>query len=169
MTDGAQKGWSARVTVGLDVAHPRLAVGSLLGDVFLFASPAASAIERHSGLRASSGLILGAGSASLGAASAIPGGTGLSTSVRPSTWGSGPAFLDRPQELPQALPYLGIGYTHRGDRGAWGLSADLGWVADGADASFELGRALLGPNRLDGMVRNLRLRPVLQMGMHYRF
>ena len=167
LSASAQASWSTRLVVGAEPLHARQPVGSLLGERFLFDASPVGVSYRASGLRASSGLVLGAGSAALGLASALaPAGVSAPTRA----WGPGgsPTNTDMPvTERWSASPYLGIGYSHHSLDGAWGMSADLGMVAAGL--AWEFGRQSLGAPRLDEAVRNLRLRPVLQLGMHYRF
>jgi hypothetical protein len=66
-----------------------------------------------------------------------------------------------------AWPYVGVGYSDSSVRGGWGFSADLGLAAQ----NFGLQRAArsLGNQSLDDFVRDLRLTPVLQLGVSYRF
>jgi hypothetical protein len=63
-----------------------------------------------------------------------------------------------------AWPYLGIGYSDASLRGGWGFSADLGLAAQ----SFGAARSL-GSQSLDDTIRDMRLTPVLQLGVSYRF
>jgi hypothetical protein len=161
--------WSARLTLGLDSAARR-PVASLLGDHYFQQGRLSILGAPRSGFRATSGLMFGAGSAALGAASALGGLNTTGFTLRDAaSAGSGSAWPEAiaPQWVTQ--PYAGLGYSHQADDGAWGVSADVGVVAATAVADWSLGRALLGPNRLDEAVRTLRLRPVLQLGMRYRF
>jgi hypothetical protein len=66
-----------------------------------------------------------------------------------------------------AWPYVGVGYSDSSLRGGWGFSADLGLAAQ----NFGLQRTArsLGNQSLDDFVRDLRLTPVLQLGVSYRF
>lgn len=60
------------------------------------------------------------------------------------------------------LPYLGLGFTGAPWRNGLAISADLGLVA-------ERSRALFGNQGFDGTLRELRLSPVLQLGVRYNF
>lgn len=160
--------WSARLSVTVDAVQRRPAI-SLLGDHFFGTGMRPNMGSPLSGFRASSGLILGAGSASLGAAGALDGTQPPDMAARPGSLASSSGlFPDSPLPRWTTQPYAGLGYSHRGADGVWGLSADLGIVAESA-SDWSLGRALLGPNRLDEAIRALRLRPVLQLGVRYRF
>lgn len=71
----------------------------------------------------------------------------------------------------RATPYVGLGYS-TGDVsanrwGGWGLSADIGVQARGSDLT--LGRALESPAGVGELIRELRLTPVLQLGVSYAF
>jgi hypothetical protein len=72
----------------------------------------------------------------------------------------------------RAMPYVGLGYSTGGlsaNRwGGWGLSADIGLQASqGGD--WPLGRALESPAGMGDLLRELRLTPVLQLGVSYAF
>lgn len=67
------------------------------------------------------------------------------------------------------LPYLGVGYTGLSARGAWSFSADLGVVALSPGQASRLGRVFGGTQNLDDLLRELRLAPVVQLGVSYSF
>jgi hypothetical protein len=66
------------------------------------------------------------------------------------------------------LPYLGIGYTGASLKGGWSFSADLGMLALSPGNSVKLGK-VVGGTQLDDMLRDMRLAPVLQVGVSYSF
>lgn len=68
-----------------------------------------------------------------------------------------------------AAPYVGIGYVGLAAKGGWGLKADLGLVAE--SGGLRTGRASTGNAGLawDGALRELRLTPLLQLGVSYAF
>lgn len=66
----------------------------------------------------------------------------------------------------QTWPYLGIGYSESNLRGGWGFSADLGLAAQ--RIGLRTARSLVSQS-LDDAVREMRLTPVLQLGLAYRF
>ena len=68
-----------------------------------------------------------------------------------------------------ALPYLGLGYTGNAARSGWGFNADLGLVALSPGQAIKLGRVVGGVQNLDEVVRDMRLAPVLQLGVSYSF
>jgi hypothetical protein len=68
------------------------------------------------------------------------------------------------------LPYVGVGYSNRWLSGpssglsAWGISADVGLLAASPRSAVRLGQ-----QALDDTVRDLRLAPVLQLGVSYTY
>ncbi len=68
-----------------------------------------------------------------------------------------------------AWPYLGVGYSSGGVRGDWGFSADIGMAAQSLGATVRLGRVLGGSFSLADAVRDLRLQPVVRLGVNYSF
>jgi hypothetical protein len=155
--------WQARI--GMDQAAPwrgDLAPAGngprsmkLLGDVYL-SGPGFGAGQVVGGLRATGGLLLGSRSPLLGAS---PNGAPLSLSVTQSLLT--PVRGEEASDVPP-VGYLGIGYSSLSLRGGWGFSADLGVMT---------GTGLRPPEtrNLDDAVRELRLRPVLQLGVSYAF
>jgi hypothetical protein len=167
VTESTWQQWQARITVGTLDASPRVLAASLLGDYYFRSLRTGSGLATG-GFRATSGVILGAGSATLGAAG-VPmrltdamslGHVSLTTPVLLSV---------DPVSSGATLPYVGLGYTSLAPEGGWGFTADFGLVANNPSAAWGLGRALLGPQKLDDAIRNLRFAPVLQLGVRYTF
>ena len=132
--------------------------GSLLGD-YVFATP------RFGHFRATSGVMLGA-----------PAGAPLFNAMPHARLGvtvfdSGTAGYGMPGngEPPTTLPYLGLGYSSASLWRSFSLSADLGLVAGRPAGLAGVGRAIPGHQPLDAAVRELRLAPVLQLGVRYSF
>lgn len=116
------------------------------------------------GVRLTSGVVTGPRGAVFGPGQATaPGPFGFSAASR----GVGSSFTDANGEANQTLPYLGIGYSGSSLRGGWGFSADLGLTAQSI-GNQRLVRALTSQT-LDDTLRELRLTPVLQVGVSYRF
>lgn len=67
------------------------------------------------------------------------------------------------QPSADTVPYLGVGYTGLGLKGGWGITADVGLALDYP------GRSVLGTQATDTAVRELRLSPLLQLGVRYAF
>lgn len=130
--------------------------GSLLGD-YVFATP------NFGSFRATSGLLLGS-----------PGGTPMLSAA--PTARLGVTVLDlgalggsNAAEGPTTLPYLGMGYSSPLLWRSLSVSADVGLVAGRPAGLSGLGRAMLGNQGMDAAVRDLRLAPVLQLGVRYSF
>ena len=161
--------WQARITVltaassslataGLDSGSaPRgLQGGALLGDYY-FALPALS------GFRASGGLLSGGlGGLPLFSANAGPR-LGL------SVVGSNSPANQPGAEGPATVPYLGLGFTGALWRTGLAITADVGVVAERPTAAAGLGRAVFGTQGAERSMRELRLAPVMQLGMRYTF
>jgi hypothetical protein len=65
-----------------------------------------------------------------------------------------------------AVPYIGIGWSGVSVRGGWGVSADLG-VAGRSGGS---GGLRVNSNQpLDDLLRELRIAPMVQLGVSYAF
>ena len=162
--------WQARLYVATEPLAPmpslfegaslRPQSAALFGDYYV----TRPYIGQAGGLRVTSGLVAGMrGSVISPGQATAPGAFGFSAQTRQSLGGSS---IDGSSDV-LAWPYLGIGYSDGSLRGGWGFSADLGLAAQ----SFGLSRAArsLGNLSLDDMVRDMRLTPVLQLGVSYRF
>lgn len=68
-----------------------------------------------------------------------------------------------------ALPYIGLGYSSPALWGAWSVTADLGLVAGRPSGLNGSGRGLLGPQATDVGSHELRLAPMLQLGVRHAF
>lgn len=138
-------------------AAPRgLRGGALLGD-YVFARPA------FGSFRASGGLMSGH-LGGLPLASTLAGGR-FDVSVQRSTTS---AWLPG-TEAPATLPYLGFGFSGGAGLAGLSLSADVGLVAERPEAAVGLGRALFGNQGMERSLRELRLAPVMQLGVRYTF
>lgn len=129
----------------------------LLGDYY-FAGPGFGSGRVTGGFRATSGLFTGARAHA------------LSTPLLPARDGSPFTLTTRSRMAPDtgadssAIPYVGIGYTGMSVRGGWGFSADVGLVGSGV----RLGRPV-GGTQVDELLQELRLTPMLQLGVSYSF
>lgn len=141
---------------------PRLLSASLLGDYYL----TGSWLGQHSsgGLRATSGLLMGPMSLSLGSNS-LGAQRGLSLNRQSlSVWSPG-----NDGDYSTTLPYIGIGYTGQSTRGTWGFKADFGLVGIGANNGLRLGGSSNPAQGLDEMLRDVRFKPLIQLGVSYSF
>lgn len=67
------------------------------------------------------------------------------------------------------LPYLGVGYSGVSLNGGWSINADLGMLALYPGNSIKLGRVVGGTQSLDDLLREMRLTPILKLGVSYSF
>jgi len=160
-----QSRWQARVQLSsLEGQGARLLSANLLGDYYLTGSGLGGFAG---GLRATGGLLMG--SASLSQSSA---GMALTRDFRQRmAVGQRSISLLLPEAPPAdstaSLSYLGIGYSGQSLRGGWGFSADLGLIS-----TLSVGGMRLGLSRNTGaeeLLRDLRLKPVLQLGLSYSY
>jgi hypothetical protein len=127
---------------------------ALLGDYLLFTQPALGS------LRASSGLMLGI----LGGAPGVSVGAGTRLGLTMLDGGVGTASEPSPVQ-----PYLGLGYRSPPLWGNFSLTADVGVVAAHPAGIGGLGRAVFGSQAMDQALREMRLAPLLQLGVRYSF
>lgn len=166
--------WQARVQVSsLDGSSSeaqryggsRLLSANLLGDYYL-TGPGFGGLR--GGLRATGGMLVG--SLSLAQSS---GGLALGSGA--TRLGSGLAIGQRSVNLlganteagdPQAsLSYFGIGYTGQSLRSGLSFSADLGLIS--STGGLRLGRT--NAQDMEELLRDLRFKPVLQLGLSYSY
>ena len=128
--------------------------GAVLGDYY-FAKPS------FGRFRASGGLLVGS---QAGGLPVIGGAAGPRLGVSLSSGGVAQTVPggDAANGLHQTSPYLGVGFSSAPWRNGPAISADLGLVAGH-------GRALFGNQGVEGTLRELRLSPVLQLGVRYAF
>lgn len=174
-SEAAWSGWHARITVQTEALAPlslslsRLADSSggglrrlqglaLLGD-YHFAQP------WFGTFRATSGLVIGTQSGVPQFTSAagqrlglVVNSSGLSTPL-----GGGGI------EGSSAVPYLGLGFSGLAGHSRLSISADFGLVAENSANAGDSGRALLGNQGTERALRELRLSPLLQIGVRYTF
>ena len=150
--------------LGADSPNAKLGSASLMGDYYFSRSLVGA--RQLGGFRATSGLIFGPRSM-LGSAQ---GGfaTGSAFSIGSRSIGQAPAPLaGDPASDTTTAPYLGLGYTNLSVRSGWSFNADLGLVAQ--NSGSRLGRGLTGGQSLDDAVREMRMTPLLQLGVSYAF
>ena len=121
--------------------------------------------------RATSGLIVGArASTALSANTGNLAGRAFSVDHRHAAWVSPLAAVDlQPSTELATVPYVGVGYTGLSNKGGWGFSADVGLVALSPRSAVKLGRVLGGGQSLDEVLREMRLSPLVQLGVSYSF
>lgn len=167
--------WQARLQLNADYlpatstsglaaiqAVPRARSGALLGDYYV----ARPRLGDAGGLRLTSGVVVGQRGSLFGPGSPASLDQSIAATVAYSL-APVPAGSEMGAETTLTWPYLGVGYSGSSLRGGWGFSADLGLAAQNPGA-IRLGRAFAS-QPLDDVVRDLRLTPVVQLGVSYRF
>ncbi len=163
--------WQARLTVSttqLDrvsltgepgAGRNSLQSAQLLGDYYFLRASDFGIAAALGGLRATGGLLYGS-----------PGSLpGPSLPGQPFSVAMQPALGDAAASGLATVPYIGLGYSAGYAHGSVSVSADFGLVAESPGSITRAGRVLLGTQGLDGMLRELRLSPVLKLGMRYSF
>lgn len=143
--------------------------GALTGDYYFFAD-ADDATTPRSGLRASSGLLLrpsGMSTTELAMNSRAAAGFGGTSRMLASAL---PGWPTDPQgDTITAVPYFGLGYSALWPKSGWGFWADVGMVVQSPGAAVGVGRVIGGSQGVDELMRELRLAPLLQLGVNYSF
>ncbi len=67
------------------------------------------------------------------------------------------------------VPYVGLRYTNLPGRTGWGFRTDLGLMALCPQSTVRFGSALSGGQGIDDVIRDLRLSPLIQIGVSYLF
>jgi hypothetical protein len=171
--------WQGRTSLDVQVPLARADLGgtpvsglqvrrvSLMRDYYLTRSLIGAGTE--GGLHTTGGLIVNPGARSAGQAmfGVQPG----AYTVAHRSVGPGAAMLgiDTPPDASTTIPYLGVGYIGLSAKGGWSFSADLGLIALAAGNAVKFGRVFSGSQSLDDLAREMRVAPVLQMGISYSF
>jgi hypothetical protein len=141
---------------------------SLISDYYFTRSLAGAGDS--GGFRATSGLLVGARSASF--LSPFPSSgyaTGRAFSVDRRNVGGFSLLPSIDASDPGAVPYVGVGYTGLSSKGGWGFSADIGVMALSPGSAVKFGRVFSGNQSLDDLLREMRLSPLVQVGVSYSF
>jgi len=145
-----------------DTTTPKLQGMGLFGDYYF--TRAGIGQQLTGGFRATSGVLFGA-TTPLWATTAL-GSSGYSSIARRNIGSLASPWLGEADNA--TLPYVGLGYSGLSLKGGWGFAADLGVMAVQPGSSVRLGRSSSAPAS-DELVRELRLSPVLQLGVSYTF
>ena len=166
-----------RVTLGMGVAAEAatlpgsagsLGSASVLGDYYFSRSSAHE--DEASGFRATTGVFLGSRLGIWGGhAQAALSGSLISVERHSFSLLAPPQGADSASAENATLPYLGLGYSGGSLKSGWGFSADLGLLAQSPGSAVRLGRAFGGGQSLDDVLREMRLSPLLQVGVSYPF
>lgn len=146
-----------------DTITPKVLAFGVFGDYYFARSRLGQGVA--GGFRATSGVLLGATSP-FWATSAL----GISGYSGVSRRGNGSlSTLSAGEAETSTLSYLGLGYSGLSLKGGWGFAADLGVMAVQSGTAVRLGRTYSSAPGSDELVRELRLSPVLQLGVSYTF
>ena len=150
LTDGSSVSWQQQA-------------GVLLGDYY-FSRARLGQGQVSSGFRATSGVLLGQRSLALGTPALSGTQNMVLTQLRqPRSVLPG---IESSSEPWAAVPYVGIGWSGVSVRGGWGVAADLG-IAGRSSGSG--GLRVSGNQSLDDLLRELRISPMVQLGVSYAF
>ena len=172
--------WQARVQLSsLDTQGPlaaidaqggsrsRLLSANLLGDYYLTGSGLGGV---RGGLRATGGMLIGPLSLSQTSAGLALGASALNVGTNLSIGQRSISLLSpglEPNDPNGSLSYLGIGYSGQSLHGGWGFSADLGLIGGAPLGGLRLGRSSAAG--LEDVLRDMRYKPVLQLGLSYSY
>lgn len=164
--------WQARLQfssldAGVAATAPRLGgsrvlSANLLGDYYLTNS---GITGLQGGLRATGGVLLGPLSLSQ-SSGGLALGAGPFAAGRRSYYGMA-GFDGYGLEPSASLSYLGIGYTGRIKDSGLAFSADLGLMSGSAGSALRLGRS--NAQGFEDAMRDLRFKPLLQLGLAYSY
>jgi hypothetical protein len=152
--------WQGRLSLG--TASPiKVSSASLMGDYYFGRSLVGPGSA--GGFRATSGLIFGPRTSLAAGQPGFAAGSAFSIGSRLFGQAAMPYTSDTTGDN-ATLPYLGVGYTGLSARSGWSFSADLGLVAQTPS-----GIKVIRSQALDDAVREMRLAPLLQLGVSYAF
>ena len=150
------------LSVGQDGNAPARA--RVLGDYFL-TGPGFGGADVSGGLRLTSGLAVGPGETT----SPLPANrlqSGLRSASRDGTL---PWLPTARTGARVALPYIGLGYTSLSAAEGWGLTADIGLGGLRPGERVRLGAGNPTAAQFENLLNDLRLAPVIQLGVSYAF
>jgi hypothetical protein len=137
--------------------------GVLLGDYY-FSRARLGQGQVSSGFRATSGVMLGQRSLALGTP-AVSSAQGMAVTQLRQPRGALPG-IESAAEAWAAVPYIGVGWSGLSVRGGWGVSADLGLAGrSGSNGGLRVN----GNQSFDDLMRELRISPMVQVGVSYAF
>ncbi len=141
---------------GATATRGQILGAAMLGD-YVFARP------RMGQFRTTSGVVLG----SMGGAPWLS--TAAATRLDVLLRDVGSLGSNVANEPPNAMPYLGLGYSSPRLWGNLLVSADFGLAAARPAGMAGVGRALFGAQALDAALRDMRWAPLMQLGLRYSY
>lgn len=162
----AAPAWGSSLALD-DSAGLKVAGVAVLGDVYFGGTRTRS--TAHRGFRATSGVLVGSRGALWGSRGAS--GEGLVVVDRRLVGMAQPSVHAAAETAEDAarIPYVGIGYSSLRSRSGWSFTADLGLVSRAPGNAVRFGRVVGGSENLDDVIRDMRLAPVMQLGVTYAF
>jgi hypothetical protein len=143
--------------------------GSLGGDLYFSKALADPGLPR-TGFRASSVLLFRQPGVSLSdLAWSSRSAASFATPSRPPLGHGAMLPYDSSGQSVSALPYLGIGYSDYSLKTGWGFWADIGLVVQQPGNALRMGSVLSGTQSMEDLLRDLRMSPMLQLGVNYSF
>lgn len=152
-----------------ELPGPAPLAASLSGDYYFSTQLADPALPR-SGFRASSALLIrqpGVSLSDLAWSSRSAASFGPTGQLPTHSLWVGPAELSAYSV--SAMPYLGVGYSDYSLKTGWGFWADVGLVVQSPGNAVGVGRVLWGVQSAEDLMRELRLSPMVQLGVNYSF
>jgi hypothetical protein len=146
--------------------HEAPIAASLAGDYYFTSKDLADGALPPSGFRASGALLIRPPAVPL---SEVAWSSRASTSLALPWRHAHAPLADSASQGISALPYLGVGYSDYSLKSGWGFWADIGLVVQSPGQALGVGRVLSGSQGVDDLVRELRLSPMLQLGVNYSF
>lgn len=142
---------------------------SLTGDYY-FSSAQANDTQQRSGFRASSALLIRQSGISLSdVAMTSRSAASFGTPARLALGTPSISLGDAQAYSVSTLPYVGIGYSDMSLKSGWGFWADVGLVVQSPGGAIGVGRVLSGTQGVDELLRELRMAPMVQLGVNYSF
>lgn len=166
----AEPRWQARLQLSsLDnggdarplLGGSRVLSANLLGDYYLTQSGVSGV---SGGLRATGGLLLGPLSMAQSSGGLALGSGPVAAGRRSFVLSGLDAYSLEPSG---SLSYVGIGYTGRVHGSGFAFSADLGLMSGSYGSSLRLGRS--SAQGFEDAMRDLRFKPLLQLGLAYSY
>jgi len=157
-------GWSGDFSFE-DGSGLKTSTASIMGDLY-FGGWVGNEKLQSGGFRATSGIVVGARNNLWGAPAPASGLLSVSRRLFGQLAAPSAGALDAENAT---LPYIGVGYSSLATHSGWSFSADLGLVSLNPGNAVRLGRVFVGGQSLDDVVHDMRLAPVVQLGVSYSF
>jgi hypothetical protein len=165
--DGTPLRLGYQSTAWLSPISPMAAAVS--GDYY-FSKNLADATSPRTGFRASSVLLIRQPGISLSdLAWSSRAAASFSSPVRLTLPSPAPGMPDPGADNVSAMPYVGFGYSDISLKTGWGFWADIGLVVQSPGNALGLGRVLSGTQGVEELMRDLRMAPMVQLGVSYSF